>query len=58
MLHFPMSTPIELSTLCEELKGKCHPSNASDLVKREWEEPRLKNREHVTEFDKRFRRLH
>jgi hypothetical protein len=42
MRHFPMSTPIESSTICIELKAKFIPSNALDLVKYEWEELSLK----------------
>jgi hypothetical protein len=54
---FPMSTPIEWSTCCTELKAKYIPSNALDLVKRKWEELSLKKGECVTEFNERFRRL-
>jgi len=57
MHRFPMSAPIEWSTFCTELKAKFIPSNALDLVKREWEELSLKKGERVTEFNKRFRRL-
>ena len=58
MHRFPMSAPIEWSTFCTELKAKCIPSNALDLVKREWEELSLKKGEHVTEFKEYCRRLH
>jgi hypothetical protein len=58
MHHSPISTPIEWSTFCTELKAKYILSNALDLVKREWEELRLKKGERVTEFNKRFCRLH
>jgi len=57
MHRFPMSTPIEWSTFCTELKAKYIPSNALDLVKREWEELSLKKGERVTEFNERFRCL-
>ena len=57
MHRFPMSAPIEWSTFCTELKAKFIPSNALDLVKREWEELSLKKGERVTEFNERFRRL-
>jgi len=57
MHRFPMCAPIEWSTFCAELKAKFIPSNALDLVKREWEELNLKNGERVTEFNERFRRL-
>jgi hypothetical protein len=57
MHRFPISTPIEWSTFCTELKAKYIPSNALDLVKREWEELSLKKGERVTEFNERFRRL-
>jgi hypothetical protein len=57
MNHFPMSKPIEWPTFCTELKAKFIPSNALDLVKREWEELSLKKGEHVTEVNKCFRRL-
>jgi hypothetical protein len=40
--HFPISTNIEWSTFCTELKAKYILSNALDLVKREWEELSLK----------------
>ena len=55
--HFPMGAPIKWSMFCTELKAKFIPSNAVNLVKREWEELILKNGERVTEFTKRFRRL-
>ena len=58
MHRFPISTPIEWSTFCMELKAKHIPSNTLDLVKREWEELSLKKVEQVTEFNERFRRLH
>jgi len=57
MHRFPMSTPIEWSTICTELKAKFIPSNTLDLVKHEWAELSLKEGECVTEFDERFRRL-
>jgi len=57
MHRFPMSTPIKCSTFCTELKAKFIPSNALDLVKREWEELSLNKGEHVTEFNEHFRRL-
>jgi len=57
MHRFPMSAPIEWSTFCTELKAKFIPSNALDLVKREWEELSLKKGERVTEFNERFCRL-
>jgi hypothetical protein len=37
-----------------ELKAKYIPSNALDLVKREWEELSLKKGESVTEFNECF----
>jgi len=55
--RFPMSAPIEWSTFCTELKAKFVPSNALDLVKREWEELSLEKGERVTEFNRRFRHL-
>jgi len=55
--RFPMSAPIEWSTFCTELKAKYIPSNALDLVKREWEELSLKQGERVTEFNECFRGL-
>jgi len=57
MHRFPMSAPIEWSTFCTELNAKFIPSNALDLVKREWEDLSQKNAEHSTEFNERFRRL-
>jgi hypothetical protein len=57
MHRFPMSAPIELSTFFTELNAQFIPSNALDLVKREWEELSLKKGERVTEFNERFRRL-
>jgi len=57
MHSFPMSTPIEWSTSRVELKAKYIPSNALDLVKRQWEELSLKEGECVTEFNERFSRL-
>jgi len=57
MHRFPMSAPIEWSTLCTELKAKFIPSNTLDLVKREWEELSLKKGERVTECNERFCRL-
>jgi hypothetical protein len=57
MHRFPMSAPIEWSTFCTELKAKLIPSNALDLVKREWEELSLMMGERVTEFNEHFRRL-
>ena len=51
---FAMSTLIEWSTCCTELKDKYIPSNALDLVKREWEELSLKKEERVTEFNELF----
>jgi len=57
MHRFPMSAPIEWSTFCTQLKAKFIPSNALDLVKREWEELSLKKGERVTEFNKCFRCL-
>jgi len=57
MHRFPMSAPIEWSTFCTELKAKFIPSNALDLVKREWEELSLKKGECVAEYNERFRRL-
>jgi len=58
MHRFSMSPPIEWSTFCTEVKAKFIPSNALDLVKREWEELSLKKGECATEFNQRFRRLH
>jgi len=57
MHHFPMSTPIEWSTCCTELKAKYIPFNALDLFKCEWEELSLRKGERVTEFNERFRHL-
>jgi hypothetical protein len=57
MHHFPISTPIQWSTFCTELKVKFIPSNTLDLVKREWEELSLKRGEHITEFNEHCRRL-
>jgi hypothetical protein len=57
MHRFRMSAPIKWSTFCTELKAKYIPSNALDLVKREWEELSLKKGECVTEFNECFRRL-
>jgi hypothetical protein len=58
MHRFPMSTPIELTTFCMEVKAKYITSNALDLVKRKWEELSLKKGECITEFTKHFRHLH
>jgi len=55
--RFPMSAPIEWSNFCTELKAKFIPSNASDLVKRKWEELSLSKAERVTECNEHFRRL-
>jgi hypothetical protein len=55
--RFPMSTPIEWSTFCTELKAKCIRCNALDLVKCEWDELSLKKGERVIEFNKCFCRL-
>jgi hypothetical protein len=52
-----MSTPIEWTMVCTELKAQIIPSTAFDLVKREWEELSLKNGECVTEVNERFRHL-
>jgi hypothetical protein len=57
MHHFPISTPIQWTTFCTELKVKFIPSNTLDLVKREWEELSLKRGEHIPEFNEHFRRL-
>jgi len=57
MHRLPMSTPIEWSTFCTELKAKYKPSDALDLVKCEWEELCLNKGECVTEFNERFHHL-
>jgi len=57
MHRFPMSTPIEWSTSCTELKSMGIASNALDLVKREWEELSLKTGQPVTVFNDGFRYL-
>jgi len=57
MHRFPISAPIEWSTFCTELEPKFIPSNALDLVKREWEELSIKKGESVTELNERFRHL-
>ena len=54
MHRFSMSTPIECSMFCTELKASLIPSNALDLVKREWDELSLKKGERVTEFNEHF----
>jgi len=57
MHRFPMSTPIEWSTFCIELKAEYIQSNALDLVKRKWEELSLQVGDRVTEFSERFQAL-
>jgi len=58
MHRFPMSTPIQWSTLCTKLKAKFILSNTLHLVKREWAELSPKKGERVTKFNECFRHLH
>jgi len=55
--RFPMSTPIEGSTCCTELKAKFIQSNALDMGKCEWGELSSKKEERVTKFNECFHRL-
>jgi len=57
MHRVPVSTLIQWSTFCVELKDKDIQSDPLDLVKCQWEELSLKKGERITGFNKHFCRL-